>query len=120
MSSYILDTDIVGFVQQAHPAVLRHLYALSPADTVATAIITIEEDIGGWLLRSAAQKQNAHPIPHSLDSSFRWNDENNMSVIPGEQGETRNPGFPVFPSTLSILRYGRLAMARFPDFSHTL
>ena len=49
MSSYILDTDIVGFVQQAQPTVLQHLHALSPADAVATTIITVEEDIGGWL-----------------------------------------------------------------------
>lgn len=49
MSSYILDTDIVGFVQQAHPTVLQHLHALSLVDVVATTIITIEEDIGGWL-----------------------------------------------------------------------
>ena len=49
MSSYILDTDIAGFVPQAHPTVLQHLRALSSADVVATTIITIEEDIGGWL-----------------------------------------------------------------------
>ena len=49
MSTYILDTDIVGFVQQAHPTVLQYLRALSPADGVATTIITMEEDIGGWL-----------------------------------------------------------------------
>lgn len=49
MSSYILDTDIVGFVQQGHPTVFQHLRALSPTDAVATTIITIEEDIGGWL-----------------------------------------------------------------------
>ncbi len=49
MSTYILDTDIVGFVQQAHPTVLQHLRALSSADVVATTIITMEEDIGGWL-----------------------------------------------------------------------
>lgn len=49
MSTYVLDTDIVGFVQQAHPTVLQHLRALSPADVVVTTIITMEEDIGGWL-----------------------------------------------------------------------
>lgn len=32
MSSYILDTDIVGFVQQGHPTVLQHLHALSSVD----------------------------------------------------------------------------------------
>jgi tRNA(fMet)-specific endonuclease VapC len=49
MSLYVLDTDIVGFVQQAHPIVLQHLQTMSSADTVATTIVTIEEDIGGWL-----------------------------------------------------------------------
>ena len=27
-----------------------------------------------------------------LDSNFRWNDEDDKPVIPGEQRETRNPG----------------------------
>ena len=27
-----------------------------------------------------------------LDSSLRWNNEDSMPVIPGEQRETRNPG----------------------------
>lgn len=49
MSVYVLDTDIVGFVQQAHPSVLQHLRTLSSTDTVATTIVTMEEDIGGWL-----------------------------------------------------------------------
>jgi tRNA(fMet)-specific endonuclease VapC len=49
MSLYVLDTDIVGFVQQAHPVVLQHLHALSSTDAVATTVITAEEDIGGWL-----------------------------------------------------------------------
>lgn len=49
MSVYVLDTDIVGFIQQLHPMVLQHLQARSPADTVATTIVTMEEDIGGWL-----------------------------------------------------------------------
>lgn len=49
MSVYVLDTDIVGFVQQAYPSVLQHLRTLSSTDTVATTIVTMEEDIGGWL-----------------------------------------------------------------------
>jgi len=34
------------------------------------------------------------PNPHdpSLDSSFRWHDEDDTPVIPGEQRETRDPG----------------------------
>ena len=34
-----------------------------------------------------------NPLPHPLDSSLRWNDEDDTPVIPGEQRETRNPGF---------------------------
>ena len=34
------------------------------------------------------------PNPHdpSLDSSFRWHDEDDMPIIPGERRETRDPG----------------------------
>jgi tRNA(fMet)-specific endonuclease VapC len=49
MTAYVLDTDIVGFVQQAHPTVLQRLRTVSSGDTVATTIVTMEEDIGGWL-----------------------------------------------------------------------
>jgi len=36
--------------------------------------------------------ETARPVPHPLDSSLRWNDEDRLLVIPGEQHETRNPG----------------------------
>ena len=51
---------------------------------------------GALRLRSAAQKRNAQPVPHPLDSRFRGNDENDPPVIPGEHRETRNPGVPCF------------------------
>ena len=35
-------------------------------------------------------------LPHLLDFSFRWNDEDDPPVIPGEQRETRNPGASCF------------------------
>jgi hypothetical protein len=41
------------------------------------------------LLRCSETKCSAY-CP--LDSSFRWNDADDMPVIPGEQRETRNPG----------------------------
>jgi hypothetical protein len=34
--------------------------------------------------RSSAQKRNAQPVLHPLDSRFRWNDENDKPVIPGK------------------------------------
>ncbi len=52
----------------------------------------IREGPRGEILRYAAQKQNAQLTSLPLDSSFRWNDEDDTPVIPGEQCETRNPG----------------------------
>jgi tRNA(fMet)-specific endonuclease VapC len=49
MRLYILDTDTAGFLQSAHPTVVRHVRAL-PADASAvTTIVTFGEDLGGWL-----------------------------------------------------------------------
>jgi hypothetical protein len=49
MKLYVLDTDVAGFVQNAHPIVMQHLNTL-PADvSVVTTIITFGEDLSGWL-----------------------------------------------------------------------
>ena len=50
------------------------------------AISVSDKDCFATLLR-----KNAQPVPYPLDSSFRWNDENDKPVIPGEPRETRNP-----------------------------
>jgi tRNA(fMet)-specific endonuclease VapC len=49
MTLYVLDTDIVGFAFQRHPTVLQHLQRLPEDDLVVTTIITVGEDLGGWL-----------------------------------------------------------------------
>lgn len=49
MKLYVLDTDICGFVQQEHPALMQHMHGLSADDQVVTTIITFGEDLGGWL-----------------------------------------------------------------------
>jgi tRNA(fMet)-specific endonuclease VapC len=49
MTLYVMDTDIVGFAFQRHPAVLQHLQRLVEDDRVVTTIITFGEDLGGWL-----------------------------------------------------------------------
>lgn len=48
MSLYVLDTDHVSLAQRNHPAVLQHLAATAPAD-LAVTIITVEEQLRGWL-----------------------------------------------------------------------
>ena len=49
-------------------------------------------------LRCSETKCSAH---YPLDSSFRWNDEDDMPVIPGEHRETRNPGAQFLPPRLA-------------------
>jgi tRNA(fMet)-specific endonuclease VapC len=46
---YVLDTDIAGFVQRRHPAVMKHLNALPDDAELVTTIITFGEDLSGWL-----------------------------------------------------------------------
>jgi hypothetical protein len=50
MTLYVLDTDIMGFAFQRHPTVLQRLQHLPEDDLVVTTIITLGEDLGGWLL----------------------------------------------------------------------
>jgi tRNA(fMet)-specific endonuclease VapC len=49
MTLCVLDTDIMGFAFQRHPAVLQRLQHLPEDDLVVTTIITFGEDLGGWL-----------------------------------------------------------------------
>ena|SRR5215471_6356209 len=49
MKLYVLDTSIVGFAQQQHPEFLHHLQNLPAGSAVVTTIITLGEDLGGWL-----------------------------------------------------------------------
>ncbi len=76
---------------------MRGIYSSSACQDAGHPLsIRSREVVLQRLLRCTAQKQNAQPVPHPLDSSFRWNDENDTPVIPGEQRETRNPGAPCF------------------------
>lgn len=49
MSLYVLDTSLVGFAQQRHPTYEHHLQSLPPGTPVVTTIITVGEDLSGWL-----------------------------------------------------------------------
>ena len=49
MTLYVLDTDHISLQQRGHPIVLQQLRVLGQADSVAVAIITVEEQIRGRL-----------------------------------------------------------------------
>ena len=47
MSLFILDTDHLTLLRQAHPAVVTRA-VLVPRDELATTVITFEEQVSGW------------------------------------------------------------------------
>jgi tRNA(fMet)-specific endonuclease VapC len=49
MRLYVLDTSIVGFAQQRHPIYESHVSSLPDDTPIVTTIVTVEEDISGWL-----------------------------------------------------------------------
>lgn len=59
MKTYVLDTDICGFVQSSHANVLQHLLAVASDASVVTTIITFGEDLGGWLPACRQAKDGA-------------------------------------------------------------
>ena len=53
---YVLDSDHVTLHQRQHPAVVERL-AVVPADQISVSIVTVEEQLRGWLalIRRGAQ-----------------------------------------------------------------
>jgi len=49
MPLYVLDTDLIGFVQHEHPTVMQNMRARQGTDPGVTTIITFGEDLSGWL-----------------------------------------------------------------------
>ena len=47
--TYVLDTDVAGFWQQDHPAVLAYARALPKGTPIVTTVVTFGEDLSGWL-----------------------------------------------------------------------
>lgn len=58
MSRYILDTDHLTLLQQAHPSVRRRVATLM-ANTPTVTIITAEEQLRGWL--EAVRRHSTSP-----------------------------------------------------------
>ena len=49
MRLYVLDTSVVGFAQQQHPTYQQHALSLPVRTPITTTIITVGEDLSGWL-----------------------------------------------------------------------
>ena len=49
MKLYVYDTDVAGFAQQNHPAIVRRISSLHADDNVTTTVVTFGEDLSGWL-----------------------------------------------------------------------
>jgi tRNA(fMet)-specific endonuclease VapC len=49
MPLYVLDTDLIGFVQNQHPTVMQNMRARQGDHPGVTTIITFGEDLSGWL-----------------------------------------------------------------------
>lgn len=49
MKLYVLDTSVVGFAQQRHPVYENYLQTLPAETPVVTTMITVGEDLSGWL-----------------------------------------------------------------------
>src|SRR5215475_2731355 len=62
MKLYVLDTSVVGFAQQRHPVYQRHVQSLPGATPVVTTIITVGEDLSGWLPACRRAKDGAERV----------------------------------------------------------
>ncbi len=49
MRLYVLDTSVVGFALQKHPIYQKHALGLPGETPIVTTIITLGEDLSGWL-----------------------------------------------------------------------
>ncbi|HAA30430.1 MAG TPA: nucleic acid-binding protein [Cyanobacteria bacterium UBA8553] len=60
MTRYILDTDHVTLLQQAHPIVSQRVGAVNP-DEIGVTVITVEEQVRGWLNAIRQTSQSSQP-----------------------------------------------------------
>lgn len=65
MKLYVLDTSVVGFAQQRHPIFETHVESQPGGTPIVTTIITVGEDLSGWLpscrrARNGAERVKAY------------------------------------------------------------
>jgi tRNA(fMet)-specific endonuclease VapC len=57
LAEYLLDTDHLSYVQEAHPQVLARLRALGPEDQVFTSVVNVAELLRGVYLLAPGRRQ---------------------------------------------------------------
>ena len=62
MRLYVLDTSVVGFAQQQHPTYQQHVLSLPAGTPVTTTIITVGEDLSGWLPACRRARNSAERV----------------------------------------------------------
>jgi tRNA(fMet)-specific endonuclease VapC len=69
---YILDTDILTLLQEAHPLVCQRVSAHPPAN-LAVTVISIEEQLSGWFraLRKAKKRDEVARVYQRLADRIR-------------------------------------------------
>src|SRR5262245_48079736 len=88
MKLYVLDTSVVGFAQQRYPIYESYLQSLPGGTPVVTTIITVGEDLSGWLpacrrARNGAERVKAYPDWSARRSSIKeWGAYRLMSPTP--------------------------------------
>jgi len=60
VTRYILDTDHVTLLQQAHPIVSQRVGAVNP-DEIGVTVVTVEEQVRGWLNAIRQTSQSSQP-----------------------------------------------------------
>lgn len=78
MKLSVMDTDIAGFAFQRHPKVQQRIQSLPQDDLIVTTIITLGEDLGGWLpacrraVNGDARSRAYARLQRGLDFYRRW------------------------------------------------
>lgn len=80
---YLLDTDHMSLLERgsAEGARIRERLRTVPADEFATAIVTYEEQVRGWMARLARDSQPARQIEDYLELKRHLNNYCKIAVI---------------------------------------
>lgn len=60
MTRYILDTDHIALLQQVHPILTQRVTTVNP-DDIAVTVVTVEEQVRGWLNAIRQTSQSSQP-----------------------------------------------------------
>lgn len=73
MSLYVLDTDVLSLFQDGHAVVVQHVQQ-HPINKIATTIISVEEQLGGWYakLRRVKKRDQTARLYQKMTNAVRF------------------------------------------------